>query len=202
MSSEQAVVLILALLVALLVLGGVLLVSRRQPPRTPPAAPTPMADPAVQSGGVRAEVEVHPTVHEPALRPAPPQVVQLRPLEPETRRHYLEAWDGVQTLFLDSPVLALSAADALLTQLLAERGLPVEERADRPLSAAHAQLLHAFRAGHEVEQQNTTENADDAQVQQGMAHFRMVFEAMIMGDDDESYPVPGTTANAGRHENR
>jgi hypothetical protein len=115
--------------------------------------------------------------------------LELRPLSSATRQRYLTAWDGVQNRFVDSPVLALSEADALLTQLLAERGFPTDDLRTQVdmLSVEHRHVLDSFRAGHAIEQQNTTGNADTEQVRQGMLHFREVFEAMV-SEGDEPYP--------------
>lgn len=206
MSSAQVVVLILAVLIAMLVGGVVLLVSRRQTPRGDSLEALGSSDAASpeQRTGSRhaAEPAGEPdlVVREPVVRtPAPvPELFELRPLAADTRQHYLEAWDGVESLFLDRPVLALSAADALLTQLMAERGLPQDASGTaHRLSDEHVQVLRAFQAGHAIEQQNTTENADDEQVREGMLHFRRVFEVLVR--EDEPHPAP---ASAGQRESR
>lgn len=109
--------------------------------------------------------------------------LQIRPLSQASRDRYLTAWAGVQGRFVDSPVLALSEADALVTKMLGERGFPTEDtrQAADMLSVEHAGVLDDFRAGHEIEQANSTDRANTEQVRQGMLHFRSVFDE-IVGD--------------------
>lgn len=115
--------------------------------------------------------------------------LELRPLPTASRQRYLTAWAGVQSRFVDAPVLALSEADALLTQLLADRGFPTDDvrTQEEMLSVEHRHVLDGFRAGHAIEMQNSTGNADTEQVRQGMLHFREVFEAMV-SEGGEPYP--------------
>jgi hypothetical protein len=117
--------------------------------------------------------------------------LEIRPLTSASRQRYLTAWSGVQNRFVDAPVLALSEADALLTQLLAERGFPTDDvrTQEDMLSVEHADVLEGFRAGHAIEQQNTTGSADTEQVRQGMLHFREVFESLVGAGDREPYPA-------------
>lgn len=112
--------------------------------------------------------------------------LQIRPLSEASRVRYLTAWDGVQNRFIDSPVLALSEADALVTQMMSERGFPTTDArsAEEMLSVEHAHVLADFRAGHDLEQANSSQRANTEQVRQGMLHFREVFEDLV--DDGPS----------------
>jgi hypothetical protein len=124
-------------------------------------------------------------------------VLQIRPLSPDRRQCYVHAWSGAESRFVDSPVLALSEADALLTQLLAERGFPVsdvgpdEDRDQATLSPEHAPVLQNYRAGQAIEQANSSARADPEQVRQGLQHFRLVFQALAGPTaDDVAEPQP------------
>lgn len=127
-----------------------------------------------------------------AERQAKHEQLDIRPLTPASRQRYTAAWSAVQTRFIDAPVLAFTEADHLLTQLLQERGYPtgdVEEQAGL-LSVEHGRVLDNYRAGHVIEQQNSSSSSDTEQVRQGMLHFRTVFEELL-GDDHEVYPSQG-----------
>jgi len=121
--------------------------------------------------------------------------LEVRPLSDASRQRYLTAWEGVQTRFIDSPVLALSEADALLTQMMGERGFPTDDVRSQEdmLSVEHAHVLEQFRAGHRIEQAHSTGDADTEQVRQGMLHFRSVFEDLVSEGTtpypDEQQPV-------------
>lgn len=125
--------------------------------------------------------------------------VKIRPLSETSRQRYLKAWEGVQTRFVERPVLALTEADQLLTQVMVERGYPTEGTRVRPdsLSIEDASVLDDFRAGHAIEEANREDHADAEQVQQGMLHFRRVFDRLVgqTGSGDHPYP----TGSPGRH---
>lgn len=177
MSASQIVLLIVVLVVLALSVGAVLaVVSRRR--RTEQLRGTfgSEYDRTVESSDKKRDAE-----RELAQRQERHAQLDVRPLPEASRQRYLTAWDGVQNRFVDSPVLALSEADALLTRLLEERGFPTDgvRTQEDMLSVEHAHVLEQFRAGHRIEQQNSTGHADTEQVRQGMLHFRSVFEELV-----------------------
>lgn len=129
--------------------------------------------------------------------------LEIRPLSAASRQRYLTAWDGVQSRFVDSPVLALSEADALITRLLAERGFPTDDLRTQEdmLSVEHTHVLDGFRAGHAIEQANTVGSADTEQVRQGMLHFRQVFEELV-SEGTDPYPTDETRERTAEREIR
>ena len=185
MSTTQIVVLVAVVVVALLVLAGIAaLLKRRRRSNDLRETFGPEYERTVEGSGKRRDAE-----RDLEKRKERHASLELRPLPAATRQRYLTAWDGVQSRFVDAPVLALSEADALLTQLLAERGFPTDDvrTQEDMLSVEHRHVLDSFRAGHAIEQENSSERADTEQVRQGMLHFREVFEAMV-SEGDEPYP--------------
>jgi len=177
MSTTQIVALVVALLVVAAIVAVALVVTRRRK-RTEQLRGTfgNEYDRTVEGSDKRRDAE-----RELAERKERHEQLEIRPLPEASRRRYLTAWDGVQTRFVDSPVLALSEADALLTQVLQERGFPTDDvrtQADM-LSVEHSHVLERFRAGHDIETRNNTGHTDTEQVRQGMLHFRSVFEELV-----------------------
>jgi hypothetical protein len=195
-SATEIVVLAVIVVVVLAVVAGLIAWSKRRK-RTQELRGTfgSEYDRTVEGSDKRREAE-----RDLAERKARHDELEIRPLSSASRQRYLTAWDGVQTRFVDSPVLALSEADALLTQLLAERGFPTDDvrTQERMLSVEHAHVLDGFRAGHAIEQQNTTDNADTEQVRQGMLHFRQVFEELVSEGGSEPYPGDDRQGQADR----
>ena len=198
MSTTSIIVLAVVALVVLLVLVAVASAAKRRK-RTKDLRGTfgSEYDRTVESTDKRSEAE-----RELAERKARHEQLDIRPLAAASRQRYLTAWDGVQSRFVDSPVLALSEADALLTRLMAERGFPTDDvrTQEDMLSVEHTHVLDGFRAGHAIEQQNTTGNADTEQVRQGMLHFRQVFEELV--SEGGTDPYPAENAQARTRENR
>ncbi len=200
MSTLEIVLLIVAVLVVLSLVVVALGAARRRR-RTQDLRGTfgPEYDRTLEASDKRSEAE-----RELAERKARHQQLDIRPLSAASRQRYLTAWEGVQSRFVDSPVLALSEADALLTRLLGERGFPTDDvrTQEDMLSVEHTHVLDGFRAGHAIEQANTTGNADTEQVRQGMLHFRQVFEELVSETAPEPYPGDAQQQGARDHESR
>ncbi len=187
MSTTAIVILVVAVVVALLVVA-VFLAAAKKRKRREQLRETygPEYDRTVESSDKRKHAE-----RELLERKERHDELDIRPLSDASRQRYLTAWDGVQNRFVDSPVLALSEADALLTRMLEERGFPTDDVRTQHdmLSVEHAHVLESFRAGHAIEQRNNTGSADTEQVRQGMLHFRQVFEELVSeGKGGEPYP--------------
>lgn len=184
-------VLLLVVLVFLGAVGGIgwLVVRRR-------AAAADGGAPAVErpAGGA-----VRPHAERPAAERRPPRhTLPIRRLDAEGRQRYLAAWEGVQRRFPERPELALSEADTILTSLLGELGFPLDD--PRPsaelLPEQHAKVLDSFRAGHALEQANTSSRSDREQVRRGMRHFADAFTGLL---DGGTAPYPdGATSSASR----
>jgi hypothetical protein len=124
-----------------------------------------------------------------AARPRPdrgtelarPEQLGIRTLTPGERQRYVAAWQGLQQRAERLPALALCEADAVVDRLLRECGYPVDDpRAPGDVvPGRHAEVLASYRAGHALEQVNSSSRSDPAQVQQAMAHFRAAFDAVV-----------------------
>lgn len=112
--------------------------------------------------------------------------LELRELTPAARERFSTEWLAVQSRFVDTPELALSQADTLVTQLLTERGYPVDDfdTKSRLLSVEHADVMDAYRSANEVA--GRARSADTEAVRNAFLDFRQVFEN-VMGAG-EPYP--------------
>jgi hypothetical protein len=78
--------------------------------------------------------------------------LEIIELEPSVRSRYLEAWRVTQGKFVDDPVAATREADELVSNVMRDRGYPVddfEQRAD-DISVDHPQVAENYRAAHAV----------------------------------------------------
>lgn len=91
----------------------------------------------------------------------------LMPLAAEAVDRYVNAWDHLETRFLDSPEQAVREADSLVMTLLRERGHPLEDHR-LPGHLQQARREGAARVG------SGTEN-----LRHSMLHYRSVMEEMI-----------------------
>jgi hypothetical protein len=124
-----------------------------------------------------------------AARPRPdrgtalarPEQLGIRTLTTAERERYLTAWEGLQSRAERLPALSLCEADAVVDRLLRDCGYPVDDpRAPGDVvPGRHAEVLASFRAGHALEQINSTSRSDAEQVRQAMSHFQAAFDAVV-----------------------
>jgi hypothetical protein len=109
--------------------------------------------------------------------------LELRELSADSRARYSEAWEKIQTHFVDDPNEALAAADKVVITLLAEVGYPTDDYDERlaQLSVDHARTLAHYRAAQEINRQNQVGNGSTEQLRQAMVHYRAFF-AEVLGE--------------------
>lgn len=191
MSTTQVVALVVVVLVVAALVAAAVAVSRRRRRREALRGTFgPEYDRTVEQSGSRRDAERE--LEERQQRYAS---LQIRPLTAQSRARYVQAWGHVQGRFVDEPVLALTEADSLVSRLLAERGFPADatHEAEAMLSVEHRGVLDSFRAGHAIEERNSSASANTEDVRQGMLHFRNVFEGLM---EDGGAPTGVTTETA------
>ena len=117
-----------------------------------------------------------------AEREARREQLQIRDLPETSRARYVEAWKTVQAEFVDEPRRAVASADALLQQVMAERGYPVEDFEQRAadLSTDHPEVVQNYRAGHRlVLESKDGDGSSTEDLRQAMHHYRALFEELV-----------------------
>ncbi|WP_367130771.1 hypothetical protein [Saccharothrix sp. HUAS TT1] len=112
--------------------------------------------------------------------------LELRALNAVTRESYARNWTRVQEQFVDEPNEAVSQADHLVTDLMAERGYPTEgyEHQEKLLSVEHARTLDHYREAHSIVERQERGEATTEDLRNAMVHYRTVFEDLL-GDRRE-----------------
>lgn len=110
--------------------------------------------------------------------------LNIRPLGAEARTRYASQWQSVQTQFVDSPVAAVSAADALVSSVMADRGYPMDDFDQRAadVSVDHPQVVENYRQAHDVSRRLDQGEATTEDLRQAMQHYRALFDELL--DDD------------------
>jgi hypothetical protein len=122
--------------------------------------------------------------------------LEIRELSPESRARYTTKWEEIQARFLDDPAGAVRDADALVTELVAERGYPTGdyEQHVAHLSVEHARTIGHYRDAHEISQLSDRGEATTEQLRQAVVHYRTLFSELLGTDVT---PTAGDRADAG-----
>jgi hypothetical protein len=176
------IVIVVAALVILAL--GVLVVMSRQRSERLRGRFGPEYDRAVAEHGGRRGGEA-----ELARREEQRERLDIVPLSPEARERYSESWREVQTGFVDEPSQALTQADRLVTEVMRERGYPMDEFDQRvaDVSVDHPQVVEHYRAAHAIHLANEDGEASTEDLRQAVVHYRALFNELL--DETETEEV-------------
>lgn len=119
--------------------------------------------------------------HELAEREERVKKYRLAELPPGARDRYADEWRHVQARFVDEPAPALRQADALIANVMRDRGYPQAdfERRAADLSPNHARALEDYRIAHDISLRAEAGNADTEDLRQAMVHYRTLFDDLV-----------------------
>jgi len=109
----------------------------------------------------------------------------LRPLSPSARRDFTDRWQRVQAHFVDDPRDALWQADGLVSEVMRERGYPMDEfdqRAD-DISVDHPDVVEHYREAHAIAVSDPREASDTEELRRGMVHHRSLFTELLAPEE-------------------
>ena len=118
--------------------------------------------------------------------------LDIKPLEPAARDGYAEQWRATQERFVDAPDAAVTEADRLVARVMQQRGYPVGDfdQMARDVSVDHSQVVHEYRAAHEISERNDREQATTEELRQAMVHYRALFSDLLEDSPDGSPADP------------
>jgi FtsZ-interacting cell division protein ZipA len=130
---------------------------------------------------------------------------EIRDLDPAARDRYADRWRSAQRRFVDEPGPAVGEADALVMEVMRDRGYPVADEFEQraaDVSVDHPQVVEHYRAAHHISGRATTSEASTEDLRQAMVHFRALF-VELLGDaaepaDRDTAPSRDTAAGGPR----
>jgi hypothetical protein len=107
--------------------------------------------------------------------------LDIRPLTRDALQAYSQRWRQVQTAFVDNPSSALDDADRLLTEVMRERGYPVDDFDQRAadISVDHPTVVENYRAAHTIHLSNRNGDTGTEQQRQAFVHYRTLFDKLL-----------------------
>ncbi|MBV8928862.1 MAG: hypothetical protein JO152_07040 [Mycobacteriaceae bacterium] len=105
-------------------------------------------------------------------------------LSPEAHAKYAEHWRGVQTDFVDNPSRAVGAADRLVTEVMRERGYPIDDFDQRAadISVDHPDVVENYRAAHSIHLSQEQGDVGTEKQREAFVHYRVLFEKLLETD--------------------
>lgn len=107
--------------------------------------------------------------------------LDIKPLPEASRMRYTEEWRGVQERFVDQPAEAAAAADALIYQVMAERGYPMGDfsaQADL-VSVDHPDVAENYRVAHTIHERARAGQASTEDLREALLRYRSLFEELV-----------------------
>jgi hypothetical protein len=110
--------------------------------------------------------------------------LDLRPLSDASRQRYTQQWQEMQSGFVDRPQVAVADADRLITDLMRERGYPVDDFDTRSelVSVDHPDVVENYRTAHGIAVRTVEGRTSTEDLRQAVISYRALFEEMLVDE--------------------
>jgi hypothetical protein len=117
--------------------------------------------------------------------------LDLRPLSDAARQRYTQQWQEMQSGFVDRPQVAVADADRLITDLMRERGYPVDDFDTRSelVSVDHPDVVENYRTAHSIAVRTVEGRTSTEDLRQAVISYRALFEEMLVVDPVDDHSV-------------
>jgi len=107
--------------------------------------------------------------------------LDVRPLSEAARERYSEEWTAMQIRFVDRPEVAVVDADGLVSQVMRERGYPVEdfEQQSDLVSVDHPDIVEHYRDAHGIYERQRGGTASTEDLRRAVISYRVLFDELL-----------------------
>jgi hypothetical protein len=107
--------------------------------------------------------------------------LDIVPLTQSALSDFTTRWNQVQTAFVDNPATAVGVADRLVTEVMRERGYPVDNFDQRAadISVDHPQIVDNYRAAHGIHLSQQHGEVSTEEQREAFVHYRALFEKLL-----------------------
>jgi hypothetical protein len=120
---------------------------------------------------------------EAELRAREKRVADLNivPLAPADAARFTQAWNTLQSRFIDNPKGVVVEADHLVRELLLKRGYPMGdfERRAADMSVDHPAIVENYRAAQAIAVRDEGGDADTEELRKAVVHYRTLFDELL-----------------------
>lgn len=107
--------------------------------------------------------------------------LDIVPLPPAALADFTSRWHAVQARFVDDPSAAVGVADRLVTEVMRQRGYPVDDfdRRAADISVDHPHIVDNYRAAHGIHLSQRNGDVSTEQQRKAFVHYRALFEKLL-----------------------
>jgi hypothetical protein len=108
--------------------------------------------------------------------------LDIHPLTAASLDGYVTRWRAVQTAFVDHPASAVGEADLLVTEVMRERGYPIDDDFDQQaadISVDHPTVVNNYRAAHDIYLSQQKGDVGTEAQRQAFVHYRALFDKLL-----------------------
>jgi hypothetical protein len=105
----------------------------------------------------------------------------ITPLTPADAARFGQAWNALQSRFVDDPKAAAVQADRLVYELMAKRGYPMGdfERRAADISVEHPDVVANYRAARAIALRDERGQASTEELRKAVVHYRALFQELL-----------------------
>src|SRR6201996_8781759 len=114
--------------------------------------------------------------------------LEIVPLTRASLSDFTTRWSQVQTGFVDNPASAVGIADRLITEVMRERGYPVDDFDQRAaeISVDHPQIVEDYRTAHRIHLLQQDGDVSTEQQREAFVHYRALFDELLKKTRDDN----------------
>jgi hypothetical protein len=107
--------------------------------------------------------------------------LSITPLAPPDAARFTQAWNALQSRFVDNPKGVVVQADELVRELMLKRGYPMGdfERRAADISVDHPAVVETYRAAQAIAVRDQRGEADTEELRKAVVHYRALFDELL-----------------------
>ena len=107
--------------------------------------------------------------------------LDILPLAPSEGARFTEAWQALQSRFVDNPKGVVVQAEQLVRELMEKRGYPMGdfERRAGDISVDHPDVVANYRSAQAIAVRDRQGSADTEELRKAVVHYRALFDELL-----------------------
>jgi hypothetical protein len=174
--TQTWIILAAAVVVGLVAIGAWLYTTRRKQSHRLKGHFGPEYDRTVNELGSRTKAESELKARERRV-----ERLEILPLAPLEAGRFTEAWQALQSRFVDNPKGVVVQAEQLVRELMEKRGYPMGdfERRAGDISVDHPDVVANYRAAQAIALRDQKGTADTEELRKAVVHYRALFDELL-----------------------